>query len=86
MAKWTSALRVTNFSPKAIIMMFMLHLNKAMIKGLCYGSQRKSENLHKLSLKCESDDNGSANVVQTSCSFKAGWVYQRTLLSRADID
>ena len=50
---------------------------KTIVKGLCYRSQRKSEEPHKLSLKCESDDNGVANVVQTFCSCKAEWVLNR---------
>ena len=52
--------------------MFTLHLIKAMIKGQCNRNQRKREKLHKLSLTCESDDNGFANVVQTFVPAKPG--------------
>ena len=39
---------------------------KKILKGLCFRRQRKSEEPHKLSLKCESEseDKGVANVVQ----------------------
>lgn len=39
---------------------------------MCYRSQRKSEEPHKLFLKCECADDGLAKLVQTSCSCKAG--------------
>ena len=41
---------------------------KTILNGLCFRRQRKSEEPHKLSLKCESEDKGVANVVQKSCS------------------
>ena len=49
-------------------------LQRATIKALCFRSQRKNEDPHKLILKCKPDDDGKedAKVVATSCSCKAG--------------
>ena len=49
-------------------------VGKKILKGLCFRRQRKSEEPHKLSLKCESEDKGVANVVQKSCSYFYGVV------------
>ena len=46
----------------------------AILKGLCFSGQQKSEESHKLSQKFESGDNGVANVVQTSSSYFYGVV------------
>ena len=40
--------------------------------ALCFRSQRKNEEPHKLSLKCGRGNNGDAKVLETSCSCKAG--------------
>ena len=49
-------------------------LQRATIKALCFRSQRKNEDPHKLILKCKPDDDGKedAKVVASSCSGKAG--------------
>ena len=47
---------------------------RQLIKALCFRSQRKNEDPHKLILKCKPDDDGKedAIVVATSCSCQAG--------------
>lgn len=42
------------------------------IKASCFRIQRKNEEPHKLSLKCGRSDNKDAEVLETSCSCKAG--------------
>lgn len=42
------------------------------IKARCFKSQRKNEDPHNLTLNCKADSGGSANIIATSCSCKAG--------------